>query len=98
MKLVAEGQDYMFTTLPGELGLRGKPAWWPLPMLGLCGLLVGLSLRYLPRAGGHHPADGFKAGGAVAATCGRSVCPEVAASCVFFPRARPEQGHSLIRA
>jgi H+/Cl- antiporter ClcA len=67
LKLVAAGQEYFFTTLPGELGLHGVPAWWPLPMLVLCGLLVGLSLRYLPGTGGHRPAEGFKTGGTVTA-------------------------------
>jgi chloride channel protein, CIC family len=67
LKLVNEGQQYFFTTLPSELGFRGVPAWWPLPVLALCGLLVGLSLRYLPGTGGHHPAEGFKTGGTVTA-------------------------------
>ena len=66
LKLVNAGQQYFFTTLPGELGFHGVPPWWPLPMLALCGLLVGLVLRYLPGTGGHHPAAGFKAGGTVA--------------------------------
>ena len=67
LKLVSAGQQYFFTTLPGELGFHGVPAWWPLPMLALCGLLVALSLRYLPGTGGHHPAEGFKTGGTVTA-------------------------------
>ena len=66
LKLVNAGQQYFFTTLPGELGFHGVPPWWPLPMLAVCGLLVGLVLRYLPGTGGHHPAAGFKAGGTVA--------------------------------
>ncbi len=67
LKLVADGQKYFFTTLPSELGYHGTPAWWPLPMLALCGMLVALSLQYLPGIGGHHPAEGFKAGGTVTA-------------------------------
>jgi chloride channel protein, CIC family len=67
LKLVAAGQQYFFTTLPGGLGFHGAPAWWPVPMLALSGLLVALTLRYLPGTGGHHPAEGFKAGGIVAA-------------------------------
>jgi H+/Cl- antiporter ClcA len=39
------------------------PAWWPLPWLVLCGLLVGLTIRYLPGSGGHSPALGFQTGG-----------------------------------
>lgn len=66
LKLVNAGQRYFFTTLPDELGFHGAPPWWPLPMLAVCGLLVGLVLRYLPGTGGHHPAEGFKAGGTVA--------------------------------
>lgn len=67
LQAVAAGQEYFFTTLPGELGFHGVPAWWPLPMLALCGLLVGLTLRYLPGTGGHKPAEGFKTGGTVTA-------------------------------
>ena len=32
-------------------------------MLALCGLIVGVTLRYLPGTGGHDPADGFAMGG-----------------------------------
>ena len=39
------------------------PAWWPVPWLALCGLLTGLTIRYLPGNGGHSPAFGFHAGG-----------------------------------
>ena len=39
------------------------PAWWPIPFVALCGLLVGLTIRYLPGNGGHSPAFGFKTGG-----------------------------------
>jgi hypothetical protein len=33
------------------------------PLLALAGVLVGLTIRYLPGRGGHSPTDGFKAGG-----------------------------------
>jgi H+/Cl- antiporter ClcA len=39
------------------------PAWWPLPMLALSGLLAALAITCLPGGGGHSPVDGFKAGG-----------------------------------
>ena len=48
---------------PKELGFHAEPLWWPILPLALAGLLVGLTLRYLPGTGGHSPADGFKAGG-----------------------------------
>jgi H+/Cl- antiporter ClcA len=67
LKLVALAQKYVFTTLPGELGFHGQPAWWPVPVVAVGGLLVALTLHYLPGSGGHHPAEGFKAGGTVGA-------------------------------
>jgi len=63
LKLVTKGQTYFFATLPGELGFHGAPVWWPLPMLALCGLIVGVTLRFMPGTGGHNPADGFAMGG-----------------------------------
>jgi H+/Cl- antiporter ClcA len=55
----------MFATLPGELGFDREPAWWPIAPLTVSGLLVALTLRYLPGTGGHKPAEGFKTGGPV---------------------------------
>ncbi|MFI0715907.1 chloride channel protein [Streptomyces inhibens] len=52
--------------LPRALGFVGTPLWWPLPMLAVAGLLVGLTIRYLPGNGGHEPADGLSVGGAPA--------------------------------
>ncbi len=65
MKLVTEAQQYLFSTLPTDLGFRAEPLWWPFPFLAVCGLLVGLSIRYLPGTSGHRPAEGFKASGPV---------------------------------
>jgi chloride channel protein, CIC family len=63
LALVSGLQEWLFTDLPEALGFDGAPRWWPLPLLALAGLLVGLTIRYLPGRGGHSPADGFKAGG-----------------------------------
>jgi H+/Cl- antiporter ClcA len=65
LKLVALLQEALFTDLPEGLGFDSPPTWWPLPLLALAGLLVALAIRYLPGIGGHSPADGFKAAGAV---------------------------------
>jgi H+/Cl- antiporter ClcA len=65
LKLVNEAQKYLFATLPTDLGFKSEPTWWPLPLLALCGLVVALSISYLPGTGGHHPAEGFKASGPV---------------------------------
>ena len=58
-------QQYVFDTLPGDLGFDSQPAWWPIPLLALSGLLVALTIRYLPGTAGHKPAEGFKASGPV---------------------------------
>ncbi len=65
LKLVAEAQRYVFTTLPKDVGFRAAPSWWPIPLLVLSGLLVAAAIRYLPGTGGHSPADGFHASGAI---------------------------------
>ena len=65
LKAVAEVQQYAFQTLPGELGYQTAPTWWPLPLLALSGLIVALSIRYLPGTSGHKPAEGFKTSGPV---------------------------------
>jgi chloride channel protein, CIC family len=65
LKGVTEAQQYLFTTFPDDLGFDEAPVWWPLPILALGGLVVGLTIRYLPGTGGHDPAEGFKASGAV---------------------------------
>jgi H+/Cl- antiporter ClcA len=65
LKGVSDSQNYLYETLPGELGFHGEPMWWPLPLLALSGLLVALAIRYLPGTGGHSPAEGFKSSGPV---------------------------------
>jgi len=62
LALVSKLQGWIFTDLPKGLGFHGEPLWWPIPPLMLAGLLVGLTIRYLPGTGGHSPADGFHAG------------------------------------
>jgi H+/Cl- antiporter ClcA len=56
-------QRELFTHLPNGLGFHGAPPWWPLPMLAAAGLITGPVIRFLPGAGGHSPADGFKVHG-----------------------------------
>ena len=82
LKLVALAQKYFFTTLPGELGFHGQPPWWPVPVVAVGGMLVALTLHYLPGTGGHHPAEGFKPGGTVAARdLPAIVCASLATLC-----------------
>jgi len=65
LKAVEEVQHFVFTSLPDEIGFSGEPLWWPLPCLALAGLLVALTIRYLPGTAGHKPAEGFKTGSPV---------------------------------
>ena len=62
---IAEVQEYVFTTLPDQLGFDAQPSWWPIIPLALSGLLVALAIQYLPGDAGNKPAEGFKSDGAV---------------------------------
>jgi chloride channel protein, CIC family len=62
LALVSKLQVWIFTDLPKDVGFHSEPLWWPVPPLLLAGVLVSLTIRYLPGKGGHSPADGFKAG------------------------------------
>src|SRR5829696_4539507 len=55
--------DWLYTDLPKALELDPAPAWWPLPLLGVAGLLVGLVIHLVPGRGGESPLDGFHPGG-----------------------------------
>ena len=59
LALVNYLQQELFTHLPHGLGLSTVPAWWPLPMLVIGGVLAALAIRYLPGDGGPSPAAGF---------------------------------------
>jgi H+/Cl- antiporter ClcA len=63
LALVSKIQHYLFVDLPTSVVGGPAPAWWPLPWLVLCGLLTGLTIRYLPGNCGHSPAFGFQTGG-----------------------------------
>src|SRR4029077_3633011 len=62
LALVTKLQGWIFTDLPKGLGFHAEPLWWPLLPLAVAGVLVALTIQYLPGRGGHSPADGFKAG------------------------------------
>ncbi|WP_030275455.1 chloride channel protein [Streptomyces sp. NRRL B-24484] len=63
LALVSELQSLVFTDLPKGLGFDGTPDWWAVPPLAVAGVLVALTIRYLPGGGGHKPAEGLKTGG-----------------------------------
>ena len=64
LQVVAHLQEWVFTDLPRGIGFVSAPVWWPVLPLALAGLVVGLTVRYLPGRGGASPADGFHPHGA----------------------------------
>lgn len=58
--------------LPAELGWDTPPWWWPLPLLTLTGIAVGLVVRRRPGAGSHVSAAGLHAPGLPLAPCRES--------------------------
>src|SRR6476646_6549010 len=60
LALVSYLQKEIFTHLPHGLGFQSEPAWWPLPVLAVGGVLPALAITYLPGRGGPSPAGGFK--------------------------------------
>lgn len=63
LRLTSLLQGWTYTDLPRAVGFHTEPTWWPVLPLLVAGVGVGLVIRYLPGAGGHSPADGFKTGG-----------------------------------
>lgn len=63
LRFITRSQTWAFVNLPQAVGLSHNnqaPAWWPIPVLVTAGILVALTIQYLPGRGGHSPADGFK--------------------------------------
>jgi H+/Cl- antiporter ClcA len=64
VELVYQVQRELYHHLPSALGYaHGPPLWWPLPILGISGVVTALAITKLPGEGGHVPAEGLKVGG-----------------------------------
>ena len=63
LAVVSKLQHWLYVSFPHDLGFKSAPVWWPFLLLAVGGMLVALTIRYLPGTGGHSPADGFKPGG-----------------------------------
>ncbi len=61
LALTGELESLLYTDLPSGLGFDRTPAWWPVPLLAVGGLLVALAVRWLPGNGGQEPSAGFGA-------------------------------------
>lgn len=54
----------LWADIPHAWGWDTAPWWWPLPLLAIAGVCVGLIATHLPGGGGHIPASGLHVGGA----------------------------------
>ncbi|MFE2330081.1 chloride channel protein [Streptomyces sp. NPDC059385] len=59
-----ELEKLMWDGLPESLDWDVPPWWWPLPLLLVAGVTVGLVVTRMPGGGGHIPAGGLHTGGA----------------------------------
>lgn len=57
-------EGLLWADLPESLGWDAAPWWWPLPLLLVAGIAVGLIVTHLRGAGGHVPAFGLNTSGA----------------------------------
>ena len=48
LALVSKLQPWIYQSLPKALGFQGTPAWWPVPILLIAGVLVAATITYLP--------------------------------------------------
>jgi H+/Cl- antiporter ClcA len=62
LELINVIQQGVYEDLPDALGFDAAPWWWPLPVLGLAGLIIAFAIVRLPGRGGHVPAEGLKTG------------------------------------
>lgn len=67
LALVSRLESLTYTDAPKALGFDDTPSWWPVPLLAVAGVLVGLIIRRLPGEGGHKPAEGLASTGAPSA-------------------------------
>lgn len=63
LELTTRMQTWVFVDAPRALGFgAGEPAWWPVPILLVAGLIVAFAVERLPGNGGHVPAHGLAGG------------------------------------
>lgn len=62
LELIHWLQEAVYVDLPDALGFADLPWWWPLPVLGIAGAVIGLAIARLPGNGGHEPSEGLKTG------------------------------------
>lgn len=65
--MLRELEYALWGDLPQALGWDTPPWWWPIPLLLVAGVGVGLVVTHMPGAGGHVPAAGVQLGGSSSA-------------------------------
>ena len=90
LALVSYLQKEIFVHLPHGLGFQAEPAWWPLPVLAVGGVLAALAICYLPGRGGPSPAGGFKLHGPPTAAQLPGVIAAALATLIFGAVLGPE--------
>jgi H+/Cl- antiporter ClcA len=55
-------QQWVYVDLPSGLGFGSVPWWWPVPVLGVAGVVIAFAVARLPGRGGHIPSEGLKTG------------------------------------
>ncbi|WP_137991020.1 chloride channel protein [Streptomyces vilmorinianum] len=85
-----ELEHVLWEVWPRALGWDVPPWWWPLPLLLVAGVVVGLVVTHLPGAGGHVPAYGLHAGGGASSKAVPGVLIAAAASLPFGASLGPE--------
>jgi H+/Cl- antiporter ClcA len=63
LELTTQMQVWFFADIPEGLGFDKAPPWWPVVPLALAGVIVALTISYLPGRGGEAPVEGFAGGG-----------------------------------
>jgi H+/Cl- antiporter ClcA len=63
LELLHQITQELYTHLPHAVGYdNGPPVWWPIPILGIAGVIVAFAITRLPGNGGHVPAKGLGGG------------------------------------
>ncbi|MGO4461517.1 hypothetical protein AB4039_30120 [Streptomyces sp. M-16] len=83
---IHELQHALWSGLPHALGWSSAPWWWPLPLLFVAGVLVGLIALHMKGAGGHIPVRSMGAGmGGPRRTCCPGWCSRRRRACPSAP-------------
>jgi H+/Cl- antiporter ClcA len=63
LALISKVEHWVYVSIPSGLGFSTTPDWWPLPVLVFAGVVVALTITYLPGTAGESPLRGFHPGG-----------------------------------